>query len=485
MALSDLFSPHVSHAPAVTCGPDTLTFGQLRAGVDAIAYALLAAGISPGEPIALQLPNSVTFPLVFHGILRAGAIAVPIPHYAHPQDVAATLRTAGARILITEHVNPLLPPATTDLRGFVDTIRSQLGCHSSVGDTSRTLPRVSPDAVAALPQSSGTTGTPKLVELTHSNLESNTRQFAAAVPITASDVVLSPLPLSHIYGLTATLNVPLAVGAHVVTMPFEADAFLTAHTNHQVGVTFIAPPLAPLLASAPDDIDFSALHHVVSGAAALDPRHGRAVEERTGARVLQGYGMTEASPVTHLSRADTTPIDAIGTPLQGTEHAIIDPVTGLEVPEGGIGELVVRGPQVMRGYVGAPDDTAQVLRDGWLHTGDLGQLLPDGSVRLQGRLKDIITSHGVQVSPTKVEQRLAAHPEVDDVAVFRSRTLRGEECPAVAFVGTLSASELLRFARQKLNPYERPRAAYAVDTIPRSGAGKILRGELAARFPTV
>ncbi|WP_158256141.1 class I adenylate-forming enzyme family protein [Corynebacterium sp. 13CS0277] len=461
MAVHDLLLAHLDttpDAPALTSRDVTVSYQELVAQCDATAAGLIARGVRPGQPVALQQANGIGFVTSFLGVLRAGAVAVPIPVYATARDRAELLHRTGAKLCLDEEAAEQL--RRTAVPAVI------------------TWPSVDESQLAVLPQSSGTTGVPKIVELTHANIVANSRQFAAAVPIAAADTVLSTLPLSHIYGLTATLLAPLTRGAHVVTQPFEATSFLAAHARHGIGVTFIAPPIAPLLAHAPDSVTFPQLHHIISGAAALPAASGHAVEARTGAAVLQGYGMTEASPVTHLRRLSSSPMESIGTPLNDTEHAIVDPDSGVPLPAGAVGELVVRGPQVMRGYHLDPQATGEVLRGGWLHTGDLARILPDGSVVLAGRIKDIITSHGVQVSPTKVEHRLLEHPGVVDVAVFRGRTTRGEEAPAAAIVGTATTAELTRFAREHLNPYERPRIFLPVDAIPRSAAGKILRREL-------
>ncbi|WP_075727323.1 class I adenylate-forming enzyme family protein [Corynebacterium aquilae] len=476
MMYADIFTtnlPDRAEHPAVTCGDTTLTYGQLHENVVRAAETLLRAGLYPGDVVALWLPNSIDYVVMFHAIAAAGMASVPIPVYATARDVNEAVTATGAKVVIDEQV------AAAVIGGDAHALAAAGGTTSLPAGTQVQLPQVAEQAVASMPLSSGTTGTPKVVQLTHANLSANIRQFAEAVPITPEDTVLAPLPLSHIYGLTATMNVPLAIGAHVVVMQFDPKAFLQAFADHDISVLFIAPPVAPLLAGAPESTRFEHLHHIISGAAALSETAGRAVEERTGAKILQGYGMTEASPVTHLSRLDSTPLESIGTPLVDTEHKIIDTITGEDITATGkAGELCVRGPQVMLGYLNNDTATAAALQHGWLHTGDIGQQLADGSIVLSGRIKDIIKSHGVQVSPSKVEQRLIEHPDITDVAVFRGTTSRGEECPLVAYTGQLTPEEVLAHSRQVLTRYECPRAAYAVDAIPRSASGKILRTKL-------
>ncbi|WP_151640915.1 class I adenylate-forming enzyme family protein [Corynebacterium sp. 11A] len=455
-----LFDATLPSHTAVVDPDRSISYPQLRADILDLAGALQSSGVRAGDVVGIQLPNGIDFARSFFAVLAAGAVATPLGTHLSDKDAAAQLREAGAQLALRSgaDIAALVEQPHTALANFAAAREQDLAC---------------------LPFSSGTTGAPKAVELTHGNLCANVLQFAERVGIAAGETCLSMLPLSHIYGLTALLTVPLYCRARVVTAPFSAMEFLRNHERWQVNTTFIAPPLARLLAQHPvvDEIDFSHCTQMISGAASLPSTIARAAMQRTGVPIRQGYGLTEASPVTHLCVAGS-PLNSIGPPLRDTQQRIVDPLSLQERELGEVGELWVAGPQVMRGYSGAGPDSYGALVDGWLRTGDMAYANDRGEVFIVDRLKDIIKSHGFQVSPVKLEEIVLGCPGVLDCAVVSGVGDDGEEMPVACVVADdsgVEAAALMRFVAERVAPFERIRQVRFVESIPRSAAGKTLR----------
>jgi acyl-CoA synthetase (AMP-forming)/AMP-acid ligase II len=348
---------------------------------------------------------------------------------------------------------------------------------------------VSPDDVVALPYSSGTTGLPKGVMLTHGNVVANLLQSAAALPLEGEDVVIAVLPFFHIYGLQVILHGGLRAGATLVVLPrFDLETFLRAIQQHRATWAFVVPPIALALAKHPavDGYDLSSLKQVLSGAAPLSADLARAVTKRLGCRMLQGYGMTETSPVTHTNSGPTveTKPGSVGALVANTEGRIVDPESGRDLGPGEQGEICVRGPQIMKGYLGKPEATAAMIdKDGWLHTGDIGYADEDGDFFVVDRLKELIKYKGCPVAPAELEALLLTHPAVADVAVIPSPDDEAGEVPK-AFVVTraqVTAEELMAFVAERVAPTKRVRRLEMIDQIPKSPSGKILRRVLVDR----
>ena len=334
-----------------------------------------------------------------------------------------------------------------------------------------------------LPFSSGTTGAPKGVMLTHRNLVANLAQTRAGWKITRDDVLAAVLPFFHAYGFTIILNSGLLAGATVVTLPrFELDSYLRALAQHRVTRVYFAPPMVLALATAPDlgDHDLSALRYALCGAAPLDTGLSERAQKRLGCLIRQGYGMTEASPGTHQvfdEEFAATPPGCVGRLSAGTEARLVVPGTDEDVRPGEPGELLVRGPQVMAGYLNDPAATATTITGGWLHTGDLARVDGSGLFWIVDRLKEVIKYKGYQVAPAELEAVLLTHPLVADAAVIGVPHPEGGEAPK-AFVVTaqpLEASELMDFVADRVAPYKKVRSVEFVDQIPRSPSGKVLR----------
>ncbi|MFE7853491.1 4-coumarate--CoA ligase family protein [Streptomyces sp. NPDC057403] len=491
-------------APALIDGTDgtTLSYEQLDRFHRRIAAALTETGVRKGDVLALHSPNTIAFPTAFYAATRAGAAVTTVHPLATAEEFAKQLGDSAARWIVT--VSPLLDTArrAAELAGGVEEI---LVCDSAPGHRSlidmlgSTAPEPVVDIdpaedVAALPYSSGTTGIPKGVMLTHRQIATNLAQLEAAMPAGPGDRILAVLPFFHIYGLTALMNAPLRLGATVVVLPrFELDTFLAAIQNHRITGLYVAPPIVLALAKHPlvEQYDLSSLTHITSAAAPLDAALAEACSRRLGLPpVGQAYGMTELSPGTHVVPLDAmrdAPPGTVGKLIAGTEMRIVsldDPDKDLGVGEPG--EILIRGPQVMKGYLGRPDATAAMIDpDGWLHTGDVGHVDADGWLFVVDRVKELIKYKGFQVAPAELEALLLTHPGIADAAVIGSYNDEHNEVPHAYVVrqptaADLSEGEVMMYVAERVAPYKRVRQVTFIDAVPRAASGKILRRELRA-----
>lgn len=488
--------------PALIDGTDgtTLTYEQVDRFHRRLAAALAETGVRKGDVLALHSPNTIAFPTVFYAATRAGAAVTTVHPLATAEEFARQLGDSAARWIVT--VSPLLETArrAAELAGG---IREILVCDSAPGHRSladllvTTAPEpetgIDPaEDIAALPYSSGTTGTPKGVMLTHRQIATNLAQLEPAVPAGPGDRILAVLPFFHIYGLTALMNAPLRKGATVVVLPrFELETFLAAIEKHRITGLYVAPPIVLALAKHPavSRYDLSSLRYVISAAAPLDARLAVACAERLGLPPIgQAYGMTELSPGTHvvpLDRLREAPAGTVGRLIAGTEMRIVsldDP--GRDLGTGESGEILIRGPQVMKGYLGRPDATAALIdADGWLHTGDVGHVDAGGWLFVVDRVKELIKYKGFQVAPAELEALLLTHPEIADAAVIGTYDADGNEVPHAFVVRAptadgLTDDDVLRYVAERVAPYKRVRRITFIDTVPRAASGKILRRQL-------
>jgi acyl-CoA synthetase (AMP-forming)/AMP-acid ligase II len=335
----------------------------------------------------------------------------------------------------------------------------------------------------ALPYSSGTTGLPKGVMLTHHNLVANLRQMEGLCYFYDTDTLICVLPLFHIYGLVVVLNMGLYSGATVVMMPrFDLEQFLKAAQDYEVTLAHLVPPIILALAKHPivDNYKLPKLHTLFSGAAPLGEELTRACMERLGCSVRQGYGMTETSPVTHSSPAPPLPVKfgSVGVPAPNTECKIMDLETGEQLGPGQKGEVCMRGPQIMTGYLNKPEATAQTIDvEGWLHTGDIGYFDEDGHFFIVDRAKELIKYKGFQVPPAELEAVLLTHPCVADAAVIPYPDDEAGEVPKGIIVlrSQVEPEAIMEFVAERVAPHKRIRQIEFVDKIPKSPSGKILR----------
>ena len=461
-----------------------IAYGDLPGEIAATAGALANAGHRPGDVVGVVLPNVPEFAVVFHATLEHGGVVTPVNPALTTAEIGRQLGDAGARFVITSaELEPSVSTAAGSARVLV------VGSADLHGAPVPAEP-MGPEDLAALPYSSGTTGFPKGVMLTHRNLTANIVQVEGVFRCDEDDVLLAVLPYFHIYGLTVNMNFALARGATVVTMArFDLAAFLETIERHRVTRAFLVPPILLALAKHPlvDRHDLSSLDLIVSGAAPLDERIARAVADRIGCRVVQGYGLTETSPVTHLPPEGpgmTAKPGSVGPPLPGTECRAVDIASGEPLPAGADGEIVIRGPQVMRGYLRDDAATAAAIdADGWFHTGDIGHVDEDGWLFIVDRLKELIKVRGLQVAPAELEAVLQAHPAVADAAVVPSPDRHGGEVPKAFVVlrDEADLDDLRAYVADRVARHKRIRRIEAVDEIPRSPSGKILRRVLVER----
>jgi acyl-CoA synthetase (AMP-forming)/AMP-acid ligase II len=489
--------------PALIDGPSgrTLTYGELRDAVRAFAAGLAERGFSHGDVLALYMPNVPEYAVAFHGAVRAGGKCTTVnPHYtAH--ELGQQLEDSDARLLVT--VPPFLEAAreAAERAGIADQVYV-LGEAEGARPFKELLadPAAAPDVavdpetdVAVLPYSSGTTGLPKGVMLTHRNLVANLLQVQEAFPIEPEDTLIGVLPFFHIYGMTVIMNQGLWAGATIVTMPrFDLDQFLELIERHGVTRTYVVPPIALALAKHPavEGRDLSTVRTVMSGAAPLGGDIAQQVSERIGCKVIQGYGLTETSPVTHTIRpsGDNKP-GSIGLPLPSTECRVVDPESGEDLGVGERGELWMRGPQIMRGYLNNAEATAATIdADGWLHTGDVAVVDEDGFFEIVDRLKELIKYKGFQVAPAELEALIITHPAVTDVAVVGVPDEEAGEVPKAFVVPAgdeIDPDELIEWIGERVSPQKRVRLVELTSEIPKSPSGKILRRVLRDRARSV
>ncbi|MER6674587.1 4-coumarate--CoA ligase family protein [Streptomyces sp. NPDC000983] len=491
--------------PALIDGTDgtTLTYAQVDAFHRRVAAGLAEAGLRKGDVLALHSPNTVAFPTAFYAATRAGASVTTVHPLSTPEEFARQLGDSAARWIVT--VSPLLETArrAAELAGGVEEIfvcDSAPGHRSLIDLLGSTAPEPEIDIdpaedIAALPYSSGTTGTPKGVMLTHRQIATNLVQLDAAVTAGPGERVLAVLPFFHIYGLTALMNAPLRKGATVVVLPrFDLETFLAAIQNHRITALYVAPPIVLALAKHPavENYDLSSLKYLICSAAPLDAALAAACSRRLNLPPIgQAYGMTELSPGSHVVPLDAVaeaPPGTVGRLIAGTEMRIVsldDP--GKDLGTGEPGEILVRGPQVMKGYLGRPEETSALIDpDGWLHTGDVGHVDADGWLFVVDRVKELIKYKGFQVAPAELEALLLTHPGIADAAVIGVYDDNGNEIPRAYVVrqptaGELGEGEVMMHVAERVAPYKRVREVVFLDAVPRAASGKILRRELRER----
>jgi len=470
---------------------DTITYGQLDDMIKRLAGGLHAAGITRGDVVGIMAPNIPMYAVVFHGTAWAGGVVTTINPTYTAGEVRHQLNDSGAKILVT--VSPLAQLALEAAEGTgVQQVVSIDPCGTDgVGTLADLMGEPLADHVAvnpatdlvALPYSSGTTGLSKGVELTHRNLVANLEQVGAVLPFEVGEVMLSVLPFFHIYGMQVLMNGALASGGTVVTMPrFDLEQFLTLASQHRIRRAVVVPPIVLAMAKHPmvDSFDLTSIRQLFSGAAPLGAELAAEAAARLGCEVVQGYGMTELSPVTHATPDGQGRPGTIGILVPNTEARVVDPETGTDCEVGVDGELWIRGPQVMAGYLNNPTATAETIdADGWLHTGDIGHADADGHFTIVDRLKELIKYKGFQVPPAELEALLLTHPDVADVAVIGVPDEQAGELPKAFIVlkpgAGATADDLQAFVASNVAHYKQVRQVAFVDEIPKSASGKILR----------
>ncbi|HRW45975.1 MAG TPA: 4-coumarate--CoA ligase family protein [Caldilinea sp.] len=485
--------------PALIDGPTgrTITFGQLAGAIRLAASGLAKRGFKKGDVFAIYLPNLPEYAVAFHAVATLGGINTTVNPLYTAHELAHQLTDSGASFVLTIPMFLDVAKAAAAEAGGIKEIfvLGEAEGATPFADLLKSdgqLPPVEIDPyedLVVLPYSSGTTGLPKGVMLTHHNLVSNisqceNMQFGPGLELVSDDVVLGLLPFFHIYGMVVIMSWALRRGATVVTMPkFEMEMFLTTLQNHKITYSYLVPPIILGLAKHPvvDKFDLSALRVIVSGAAPLGADLEDAVRGRLGVRVAQGYGMTEASPVTHFISIEPEgkrKPGSIGVVIPNTECKVVDVATRAELGVKEDGELWVRGPQVMKGYLNNPQATANTVdTDGWLHTGDIGFADEDGYFWIVDRLKELIKYKGYQVAPAELEALLLTHHAVADAAVIGVPDEEAGEVPKafVVLKGEATPEAIMAFVAEQVAPYKKIRAVEVIAQIPKSASGKILR----------
>ena len=501
---------NVPDRDAVVLGPTRLTYAQLNGAANQVANLLVASGIGPGDKVALSCPNIPYFPIVYYGILKAAAVVVPLNVLLKAREAAYHLADSDAKAFFCFEGTPELAIGAEGWAGFNDTeactdfflITADPAADSPI-EGARTMGQAlqgqSPvfDSVvteatdtAVILYTSGTTGQPKGAELTHANMVTNAltchRLFGEHPE--GYDTHLVTLPLFHSFGQTVQMNAGFGQGATLVLVPrFDAEQALSLIESENV--TFFAgvPTMYWALLGALDDsvdVDLIAvnLRMAIAGGSSLPVEIIREFKQRFGVQILEGYGLSETSPVATFSqRGRTAKPGSIGTPIWAVQCKLVDPDWG-ETPEGQIGEIAIKGPNIMKGYYQRPDATAEVMRDGWFRSGDLGRRDEDGYYYVVDRSKDMIIRGGFNVYPREVEEVLMTHPAVSLVAVIGvPDEQHGEEIKAVVIRNegdTTTEEELIDWAREQMAVFKYPRTVEFRDTLPMTSTGKILKREL-------
>jgi acyl-CoA synthetase (AMP-forming)/AMP-acid ligase II len=473
-----------------------LSYAELERSVRSFAAGLAARGFGKGETFAICLPNVPEYAVAFYGVVAAGGRCTTVNPLYTTGELSQQLVDSGARMLLT--VPQFLDVAREAAKQAGTCEVFVLGESDGESSFSELLgdiaaaPEVEIDPavdIAVVLYSSGTTGLSKGVMLSHRNLVANMVQAVPAVAVSQQDVVIAVLPFFHVYGLCGIMSFGLVAGATLVTMPrFELEQFLDLLERYRVTRAHVVPPIALALARHPsvDSRDVSALRHIFCGAAPLGADLAEDVVRKIGCGVSQIYGMSETA-ATHLVPPFTAvkKPGSIGPPVPGTECRLVDPDTGEDALPGERGELWIRGPQVMRGYLNNPEATAATIDgDGWLHSGDVAIVDEDGWFAIVDRVKELIKYKGSQVAPAELEAILIAHPQVADCAVIGVPDDEAGELPK-AFIVPVSddfdGAQLTTFVAERVAPHKRIRAIELVQEIPKSPSGKILRRLLRER----
>jgi long-chain acyl-CoA synthetase len=474
---------------AIHLGDQTTSYGELDDQSARVAGLLAARGIAPGTPIGIMLPNVPEFASVYYGILRTGAVVVPMNPLLKAREIAYYLGDSGAPVIFAWHVTApeveigakeagaeaiLVDPAT-----FPDIL-------ATASPAPQVVDRAAYDTAVVL-YTSGTTGHPKGAELTHANLINNVEVSAADLfQLGPDDLIFGGLPLFHAFGQTCTLNAAIMTGASLTVLPrFDAAKALGILADQRVTIFAGVPTMFSALLHVPDrsGYDVSALRLCISGGAAMPVEVLRQFEDAFDCIVLEGYGLSETSPVASFNHPgrERKP-GSIGTPIRGVEMRVVD-ASGAEVPHGEVGEIAIRGHNIMKGYLNRPDATAEaVSADGWFRTGDIGRVDEDGYYYIVDRKKDLIIRGGYNIYPREIEEVLYEHPEVAEAAVVGiPHPELGEEVGAAVALkpgATVTPDELRSYVKSQVAAYKYPRRVWIVDALPKGPTGKILKKEI-------
>ena len=474
----------------------SLTYQEIADAVKHLAAGLAAHGFGKGDVLAIHALNCPEYAIAFLGVAKLGGVCTMVSPLFNESELSTQLRDSGAKYLLTDPqlADVALAAARTANISRVFAFGETEGAipFSSLLENSGEAPPVEIDPrsdIVMLPYSSGTTGLPKGVMLTHYNLVGMLSQVEAVDVLESGDTTICVIPCYHMYGLHIVINLALRTGATAVTLrQFDLEKFLRALEKYKVNVVPAVPPIVLALSASPlvERFDLSKLEALHCGAAPLSSEVANTCSERLGVRISFGYGMTELSSLSHLSyrNAGKHKPDSIGYCVPNTFCKIIDVESRQDLKPGEKGEVCIRGPQIMKGYLGQPDATAEIIdSEGWLHTGDIGYADEDGALFIVDRLKELIKYKGRQVAPAELEAVLLSHPAIADAAVIPSPDEKAGEVPIAFVVLKQSAlpDEIINFVSERVAAHKRIRRVEFVDEIPKSPAGKILRRLLVQR----
>ena len=469
------------------------TYGEIKSLSDLLAARLLKDGLRKGDRVLVFLPNSIEFVVAYYGIQKAGGVVVPL-------NTLHTDRELQKYIPVVEPAGVIAMSAFSEEReslGRLGGFKYMVPAGSdsflkTLGEQSRTgvcLPRINVfEDLAVIPFSSGTTGVPKGVALTHSNLCCNIQQIIDAHELFPEDVFINHLPFFHIYGMNVLLGSPVFMGARqVILSGFEPEILIEGIESYGATVLFTVPAVLNHLVKQADlsSRNLKSLRFLNIGGGALTPEIGAAFTSATGVTVNQAYGLTESSPTTHANPLARIKHDSIGLAIADTFAKIVDPRTLEEADPGETGELWIKGPQIMKGYYRNPEASRQTLVDGWLRTGDIARMDGEGYTFIVDRLKELIKYKSYQVPPTELENLLMEMAEVVDCAVVGKPDEEAGELP-VAFVAprdrSVTEEHIKEYVAAHVAPYKKIRQVIFVDAIPRAASGKLLRRSLKSRI---
>jgi long-chain acyl-CoA synthetase len=478
------------HAGRVAVRVDNaaMTYRALDEASAQVAGLLRQRGLKAGDRVGIMLPNVAEVPVIYYGILRAGGVVVPMNPLLKGREVAYYLSDSGAGLVFAWHAFAGEAKSGAEQAGAELIVVDETdfpGLLAAAVPDDEVAERADEDTAVIL-YTSGTTGQPKGAELTHGNLTSNVEVSRADIAKAGpDDVIFGGLPLFHVFGQTVALNVAVAAGACLTLLPrFDAAHALRIIAGHRVTIFEGVPTMYVALLHQPDraDYDTSSLRLCISGGAALPVEVLRGFEEAFGVPVLEGYGLSETSPVASFNHPDRVQKPgSIGTPIRGVQMRVVDKEDG-DLPLGEVGEIVISGPNVMKGYWQRPEATAEAIVGGWFHTGDLARVDEDGYFYIVDRKKDMIIRGGYNVYPREIEEVLYEHPAVAEAAVIGlPHPALGEEVAAAVALkpgATASAEELRDYVKGLVAAYKYPRHLWIVDALPKGPTGKIQKRDI-------
>jgi long-chain acyl-CoA synthetase len=475
-------------APAVRLGEVELSYAELDGRSARLATLLRERGVERGDRVGVMLPNVPEFPVAYYGVLRAGAIVVPMNVLLKRREVAFYLEDSGAKLLLAWHAFAEEARAGAAGAGaeLVEVEPAAFAALLAEREPDPGVAETADDDIAVLLYTSGTTGKPKGAELTHANLWRNADVASRTTcEIAAGNVVLGALPLFHSFGQTVAMNASFKVGACLALVPrFDPGEALATMQRDGVTHFYGVPTMFGALLHHPgrERFDTSALRTCITGGASMPVEVLRGFEQAFGAIVLEGYGLSETSPVASSNHPEMErKPGSIGTPIEGVEMRVVDE-DGLEVAQGEVGEIVIRGHNIMKGYWQRPEATAEAMRGGWFHSGDMARVDEDGYFYIVDRKKDLIIRGGYNVYPREVEEVLYEHPKIREAAVVGvPHDEWGEEIGAAVVLHEgeqLSPEEVSAYVKDRIAAYKYPRVVWFLDDLPKGPTGKILKREI-------